>query len=484
MKDPILFWNHICNEANRFDHTAPMKGPSQPGPARSSRATAIVHLAMHDAFFGVAKGQPLYLGAAYPLFGSSAGNNRQKSAAVSGAAHTCLTHLYPEQAPKFELAAGEITAENETHAAAYDYGRGVAEAIIALRRGDGADPSPPPNRYVYSHAKPRHRADPLNARDQAEPLGAYWGRVKPFAIQSTKLQKTPDAITTTKYKKDHKEVLEKGGAASQKSTTRTLDETLIGLYWAYDGAKDLGTPPRLYNQIVRVIAEDRNNTWDQNARLFALINVAMGDAGIYAWHYKYAFDLWRPIIGIREFDDACGWDAKTTPPPLDPLCDPFWRPFGAPKTNDTSPGARSFTPPFPAYPSGHATFGSAVFEMVRLFYHAGPLSTYKPDKQDTIKFKFVSAELDGLSVDNDGAVRTRLEREYDSVAHAMYDNSVSRIYLGVHWRFDGTSGQDIDDMLKKSSGTNNDNIGGVPLGRDIARDIFENNLKQSTVVIS
>ena len=483
MKDPILFWNHLCNEANRFDHTAPMKGPSQAGPARSSRATAIVHLAMHDAFFGVAGGQTLYLGAGFPAFGGGNGNQK-KSAAVSGAAHTCLTFLYPEQAPAFEKAACEIVTENQTDGAAFEYGRRVAEAIIALRRNDGADSPPPPNRYMYNHAKPHHRADPLNARDQAEPLGAYWGRVKPFAIQSIKLQAAPEAISNAKYKKDHKEVLEKGGAASQKATTRTLDETLIGLYWAYDGAKELGTPPRLYNQIVREIAGKRNNTWEQNARLFALINVAMGDAGIYAWHYKYAFDLWRPIIGIREFDGACGWDAKPGPSPLDPLCDPFWRPLGAPKTNDTGPGVRSFTPPFPAYPSGHATFGAAVFEMVRLFYHTGPIATYKPDMDDTINFEFVSAELDGVSVDNDGSVRTRLEREYTSLGQAMYDNSVSRIFLGVHWRFDGTSAQNTGDMLKKSSGGTNDHIGGVPLGRDIARDIFDSQLKQTTFVIS
>lgn len=482
MKDPILFWNHICNEANRFDHTAPMEGPSQPGPARSSRATAIVHLAMHDAFFGVAGGQTLYLGAGYPPFAGGAGNQR-KSAAVSGAAHACLSFLYPEQAPAFEKAAGEIAAENETNGDAYEYGRQVGEAILALRRGDGADPAPPPNRYMYNHAKPHHRADPLNARDQSEPLGAYWGRVKPFAIQSKKMLAAPDAINSAKYKKDHKEALEKGGAAAQKSTTRTVDESLIGLYWAYDGARKLGTPPRLYNQIVRVIAEKRNNTWDQNARLFALINAAMGDAGIYAWHYKYLFDLWRPIIGIREYDGACGWDAKPVASPLDPLCDPFWRPLGAPKTNDTSPGAGPFTPPFPAYPSGHATFGAAAFEMVRLFYHTGPIANYKPDADDAIRFEFVSAELDGVSLDNDGSVRTRLEREYASLGQAMYDNSISRIFLGVHWRFDGTSGQSVGDMLKKS-GTANDHVGGVPLGRDIARDIFDSQLKQSSVVIS
>ena len=67
---------------------------------------------------------------------------------------------------------------------------------------------------------------------------------------------------------------------------RTVDETLIGLYWAYDGPRELGTPPRFYNQIVREIAVHKGNTVDQNARLFAFVNAAMGDAGILAWDQK------------------------------------------------------------------------------------------------------------------------------------------------------------------------------------------------------
>ena len=56
MKDPILFWNDIVMEANRLDHTGAMEGEHQAGPTLSSRATAIVHLAMHGAYFGVAEG--------------------------------------------------------------------------------------------------------------------------------------------------------------------------------------------------------------------------------------------------------------------------------------------------------------------------------------------------------------------------------------------------------------------------------------------
>ncbi len=474
MEDPILFWNDVCNEANRFDHTAPMKGAAQGGPTRSSRATAIVHLAMHDAHFGVdpAAGINLYTGAAVNAYVPAVAPPLpvQVSAAVSAAAHLTLTSLYPEQAATFARKAHEIAEKNETHAAAHDYGYRIAREVLRLRADDGSNDNP---QHVYAYAKPHHREDPLNPL--LEPLGASWGRVKPFAITEFHEQMPYHPFGGAQYNADHDEVLAKGGSASQPNTTRTREETAIGLYWAYDGAKELGTPPRLYNQIVRIIAKDKSNTVADNARLFALVNVAMGDAGIVAWHWKYHYDLWRPVIGIREIDNNFGPDAVGGKP-IVARCDPFWRPLGAPKTNDTAPGARSFTPPFPAYPSGHATFGAAAFEMVRRFYRDKPGATnpFTENGIDNIGFEFVSAELDGQSKDNDGSLRVRHERKYNSMADAMFENSVSRIFLGVHWRFDGTSANSVAGMLQAT-----DKIGGVPLGRSIAKDIYETDMLPS-----
>src|SRR3546814_7889037 len=63
-----------------------------------------------------------------------------------------------------------------------------------------------------------------------------------------------------------------------------------------------GTPPRLYNGIVRVVADKKANGPAENARLFALVNAAMGETGIVAWKEKYRHNLWRPVLGIREYD--------------------------------------------------------------------------------------------------------------------------------------------------------------------------------------
>ena len=420
---------------------------------------------MHDAFFGVDGGNLLYLGAFAPSYGGANGT-KQASSAVTGAAQTVLVSLYPGQRDFIDAKATEIAGFNGTDSASFEFGREVALKLLELRSVDGADR--PSSAYVYSTAKPHHRSDPLN--NQPEPLGASWGQVTPFAVQSFHNQAPYPSYGGSVYLDHHDEVRKKGGSASQPSTTRKAEETTIGYYWAYDGATQLGTPPQLYNQIVREIAKAKGNSVAENARLFALVNVAMGDAGIHAWHWKYHYDLWRPIIGIREHDKAWGHDAVGGQA-VDADADPFWRPLGAPKTNDTQPGARAFTPPFPAYPSGHATFGAAVFEMVRLFYNHTNEET-----NDNIGFNFVSDELNGTSRDNDGALRTRHLRKFSSVADAMYENSVSRIFLGVHWRFDGTTGKSIKKMLEHSSSTGTDDIGGVPLGRAIARDIYGSGL--------
>lgn len=476
--DPILHCSSLYNKANAFDHTAPMKGAAQGGPTRSSRAAAMVHLAMHDAFFGVAglgagglgaaAPASLYLGGAAPSYAGPGGASSESSA-IGEAARTVLSHLYPEQLAMFDEGVNALNAANGSAPEAIAYGRIIGNALIALRGNDGAAKANPP--YSYGFGKPRHRSDPINAG--LEPHGAGWGAVQTFAVDAFQALAAPPSYDSAGANHplyiDHlKEVVAKGGAASQKTTTRSVEESVIGHYWAYDGAVRLGTPPRLYNQILARLAVEKGNSVAQNARLFGLANAAMGDAGIHAWHYKYGFDLWRPVVGVREHDSNFGTDAKGGQAVSAP-CDPFWRPLGAPKTNDTSAGARSFTPPFPAYPSGHATFGAAVFETVRLFYgHTDPKT------KDTIGFTFVSDELDDRSTDNDGTIRTRHVRKFTSVADAMYENSVSRIFLGVHWRFDGTTGDNITEMLKAT-----DNIGGVPLGRAIAQNIFGTKLTQS-----
>ncbi|MDQ3815058.1 MAG: vanadium-dependent haloperoxidase [Armatimonadota bacterium] len=260
---------------------------------------------------------------------------------------------------------------------------------------------------------------------------------------------------------------------------RTAEESLIAIYWAYDGAVGLGTPPRLYNKIIRVVAMNVNNPATgkvndegQNARLFAFVNAALADAGILCWEQKYCHDFWRPVVGIREHDTSFGpgaQDPKDAKNELDRDADPFWLPQGAPATNTMM---KNFTPDFPAYPSGHATFGAAAFHITRLFYgksNRGPDNLFNG-------LAFVSNELDGRNRDNKGTVRPRHVRNFPArgktdpasgLWRMILENARSRIFLGVHWSFDAFAVDESDEPDLTQ------NIGGVPLGLNIAEDIFK-----------
>jgi membrane-associated phospholipid phosphatase len=236
---------------------------------------------------------------------------------------------------------------------------------------------------------------------------------------------------------------------------------LTGLFWAYDGARLIGTPPRLYNQIVRQIAIGDGMTPQELAHTLALCNLAMADAGIVAWRAKYHYNVARPVHWIR--------NAAATPSD--------WRPYGAPRTNEksfglgqnreTTPSTQNllgasaapataevaaadpeleryrlgaFTPNFPAYPSGHATFGSACFRMLERIRETRPATAAEPDKIN-LRDPFVSDELNGVAIDNfKGERRDYVPRPYTSLAAMIADNNDSRLYLGVHWRFDSTNG--------------------------------------------
>ncbi|HYI41576.1 MAG TPA: vanadium-dependent haloperoxidase [Allosphingosinicella sp.] len=248
---------------------------------------------------------------------------------------------------------------------------------------------------------------------------------------------------------------------------RTALDTLIGIYWGYDGANRLGTPPRFFNQIVRQVAVQKGNNEGQNARLFAFVNAAMGDAGILAWQQKYCHDFWRPVVGIREHGKTLGPRAPFNANVNFDDGDPGWLPLGAPSTN--SPGMKNFTPDFPAYPSGHATFGAAALHITRMFY--GVAANNKSNDNLFPGF-MVSDEFNGGSRDNDGTVRPRHTRPFPGGLWQMIiENATSRVLLGVHWIFDAF------DFTANPSGDlvpnlGNENIGGVPLGLKIARDMF------------
>jgi vanadium chloroperoxidase len=152
---------------------------------------------------------------------------------------------------------------------------------------------------------------------------------------------------------------------------------------------------------------------------------------------------------------------------FDSSCDPEWLPLGAPKSNSPD---RNFTPNFPAYPSGHATFAAAAFHITRLFYGVPAGKELKQQKPDALlkDLAIVSDEHNGINRNNRGDIRSRHARSFpDGLWGAILENGLSRVFLGVHWSFDafGISDNGELDLGKR--------MGGIPLGFDIAENIFK-----------
>ena len=406
--DVVLEWNQVLIDTLRRDATLPL-------PTWSSRSGAMMHAAIYDAINSIDMIAQAYLTTAPVAKGAST------TAAAAAAGWRVLSAIYPDQQSDLDAALSASLArvkDGPGEDAGVAGGIYCADALLAARANDhSADVVPYTSNSAAGHWQPA-------SADQSMPLGVNWGSVAPFAMEAGDQFRPPPvpAMTSKQYAKAFNEVKALG---ERNSTTRTAEQTEIGIFWGYD-RPGAGTPPALYNQIAQTIANQQRNTLDENARLFALINISMADAGVAAWDCKYVDDFWRPITAIRRADE----DGN----PLT-IADPDWHPLGAPGGSVPGGGTiDNFTPPFPAYVSGHATFGAALFQTLADFY-----------QRDNIKFTLSSDELPGVT------------RSYRRFSDAAAENGISRIYLGIHWSFDNTQGQ--------------------ALGREISDFVFANLLR-------
>jgi hypothetical protein len=421
----VLYWNEAANQAVRNDHTPIYPGSDrihaeQPGPTYTSRAMAIVQLAVFDAINAIAQRYPSYAGL------PRAPSDSSPDAAVAQAAHDAIVALWPAQKARFDdLLAADLASIPAGRAKwnGIDLGRRAAAAVLALRQNDNSDNT---NRtigvdYFPSNAPGQWRPDPVSMSPVA--LGVTWGNVRPFVVPSVDKLRVPPppSLASSTYTTAFNEVKRLGGNGTTTPTARTQEQTVIGMYWSYDSTPWIGPPPRMYNQMAAQIAQPRTKNPVEMARLLALVNAALADVSIAVWKEKYRYDFWRPVIAIREADEGSGPTGLGDGNPYT-RGDPGWTPLGAQASNLFGP---DFTPPFPSYPSGHGGFISALFQTLRRFYGT-----------DNISFTFVSDEWNGITRDNKGWVRPLKPRSYSTLSQAENEGALSRIYLGVHWRFD------------------------------------------------
>ena len=190
----------------------------------------------------------------------------------------------------------------------------------------------------------------------------------------------------------------------------TFDDVLLLPAYSDVLPAEVDVRTRLTRQLV---AQQHLDLWDA-ARLFALLNAAIIDGYISSFDSKFFYNHWRPYTAIR-------WAAHDGNP--DTKADPNW--------NNT----HRHTYAFPSYPSAHGTVCAAA---------AGVLA-------DTFGEHFAYT-METREVDSAGPMSPPLEmkpakRSFASFADAARECAMSRVYLGIHFRYDSEAGNTLGTQV-------------------------------------
>jgi hypothetical protein len=366
--DAITEWNEIA---------VATAAAGKHGASDASRTTALAHAAMFDAVNAIEGRYAPYKVKATAPAGASA------EAAGVAAAYSALVRLYPDQKSALDQAYAKSLGRIGDGPAKTDgiaIGEKVGAEMVAVRANDGATapnvyrPVTTPGVYVVTTL----------------PISSHWGKVTPWTLErgSQVRPGPPPALTSGEWTRDCEEIRDLG---AKKSTVRTAEQTDIARFWAVVG-------PASWDPVLRAVATAPGRTLVQNARLFALAEMAAADAYIAVFDAKYAFNFWRPMTAMRNGDGT-----MAPVPDWEPLID---------------------TPLHPEYPCAHCITSAAIAAVLEA--ELGP------------RFP----EVTMTSPTAPGVVRRW------TTAKAFTDEvSVARIYGGIHYRTSTVVGQAMGQRI-------------------------------------
>jgi hypothetical protein len=387
--DEIANWNQMLFRMGLIGGTSPLV---------ITRVAAIVQGAVFDAVNGIEpRYAPVHVSPAAPAGAS------QEAAAVQ-AAYVTLLALYPTQKSLLDarlavsLAAIGTRESSAAIASGIAWGQTVANAILTWRSTDGFTPAPPA--FLGGTGVGEWRPTPPAFAPGAGPQFAY---MTPWVISAPGQFRPagPPALTSARYTADFNETKIMG---SMSSATRTRDQTIFAWFWASS------TASYLWNHVALSLMERARDSSDddgrhgqhhsstlKNARLLALLNLAIADAAIGCWEAKYTYVFWRPVTAIP-LADTDGNPAT--------IADPNWMPLFA-------------TPAHPEYPSGHSCVSGAAGGV--LAHHFG----------ERTHFSVTSDLMPGVV------------RSFDSFSTALDEVKNARIFAGIHFRSATNDGQTL-----------------------------------------
>jgi len=369
---PVIDWNRILLSIVNTPG-------AQPANIQPTRNFAILHASIYDAVNAIDRTHEPYL-----IF-MHARQPASETAAADAAAHTALVGLYPAQQSALD---GDYVSElaRVPDGPAKDngvrIGNLVAHDLLAIRADDGSNVPAPP--FVAGTNPGDYRPTPPNF---PTPVFTNWGQVTPFVLErGDQFRPAPPPPLTSDEYADAVNEVEAAGSAT--STSRTAEQTQIGLFWA---------PPiqNFWNQIAQTVALAHHSDLPTTARLFAALNLSFADSAIAFYDAKYTYRFWRPVTAIRLADTDFNPDT---------IGDPNWLPLAGNTAGD------------PSYPGAHSTISGAGADVLASFYG---------DKQD---FSLTSPALPGVT------------RSFTSFSAAAEEAGFSRILAGQHTRLDHLAG--------------------------------------------
>jgi hypothetical protein len=377
--DVVLDWNII---ALRTTAAAPFNPPLE------ARNVAIVHAAMFDAVTVITREFRPYR----VRFRAPAG--AAPEAAAVAAAYAALVGLYPDQKTALEDAYRASLAQipdGPGKTSGLAFGENVAVRILTIREDDGAADAITAE-YVPGEKAGDWRPTPPLFRPALDP---GWGCVRPFLLRHGAQFRpgSPPPLRSKQYARDFDEIKDIGSIGS---TTRRQEETDLAQFW-------MATAAQNWNPAARQVAASRGLSLSENARAFALLNLAGADAFIAAWDAKFAYAQWRPVTAIR----AAATDNN---PATD--ADESWTPLLT-------------TPPFPDYIAGHTTYAGAAQKVLEHLFGADP----------GVEMNLISATAPGVI-----ETYTTFRDIADGVVNA-------RVWGGIHWRTSSVRGRTVGESI-------------------------------------
>jgi hypothetical protein len=361
--------------------------PASTGPSLP-RTYAMMHIAMFDAVNSIAGGYNPY------RVRVPSGREASSEAAAAQAAHDVLAALWPAHIAQYDATLATRLAKIHPVRAQLgsQVGREVAAKILEWRTLDGWETpqtfTPPALPGVWQPTPPAFA-----------PAGfVQAGDSRPFALPTPYyyLPRRPPELDSQEYADAVNEIKAIGG---KLSTVRTAEQTLQAQLWASVGYKT--NWGGAWQQVARFMAQSRNLSLVESARLFALLNVAMQDGVQTAQASKFVYQLWRPIHAIQRAgeDMNAGTDA-----------DPMWEPL---LTN----------PPYPSYAGNMACIGASSARALALFFGSN---------EALVSIQW--AHTDGVNY---------VVRSFPGFWQIAEHQALSREYGGIHYHFDTTASQEV-----------------------------------------